>query len=63
MNRSTDKGMKLHYRMDRFVQQNGEWFYSTREGEDRGPFRSKEEAQEDLQSYIRKFNNTLEFGD
>ena len=49
MPRRTDKqDEKMHFQMDRFVQQNGQWFYMTREGEERGPFDSKQDAQGDL---------------
>lgn len=57
-----DKG-KQFFQVDRFVQQNGEWFYMTREGEERGPFESKEEAEGDLISHVRHLKNMEGFGD
>ncbi|MEQ8692494.1 MAG: DUF6316 family protein [Pseudomonadales bacterium] len=36
---------------DRFVRLNGEWYFSTREG-DCGPFRDEKTAQRELQRYI-----------
>jgi hypothetical protein len=48
--------------MDRFVSQNGEWFYTTREGEERGPFSSRDEAQGDLIIYLRHLHNLAGFG-
>lgn len=44
---------KAYFQMDRFVQMNGEWFYTTREGEERGPFVSRDDAAGDLIMYIR----------
>lgn len=43
----------LYFQMDRFMQQNDEWFYTTREGEERGPFKSKHEAEEDLVAFLK----------
>lgn len=64
MSRKTDgEKEKLHFQMDRFVQQNGEWFYMTREGEEHGPFESKEDAEGDLITYIRHRRNMEEFGE
>ncbi len=63
MTRSTDgKDEKLHFQMDRLVQQNGEWFYMTREGVERGPFESKEDAEGDMIAYIRHQLNLENFG-
>lgn len=42
----------LYFQMDRFMQQNDEWFYTTREGEERGPFKSKDDAEKDLIAYL-----------
>lgn len=63
MSRTTDgKDEKLHFQMDRLVQQNGEWFYMTREGEEKGPFESREDAEGDLAVYIRHQLKMQEFG-
>lgn len=43
----------LYFQMDRFMQQNDEWFYTTREGEERGPFKSKDDAEKDLIAYLK----------
>jgi len=56
-----DEG-KFQFQMDRFVQQNGEWFYQTREGEERGPFESKQEAEGDMIVYLRHRHNMEDFG-
>ena len=43
----------LYFQMDRFMQQNNEWFYTTREGEERGSFKSKDDAEKDLIAYLK----------
>ena len=48
---------KFHFQTGRFVQQNGEWFYTTRENVERGPFISMEDARDDLNSYIYHCHN------
>jgi Domain of unknown function (DUF6316) len=63
VNRKTDnKDEKIHFQMDRLVQLNGEWFYTTREGEERGPFESKDDAEGDMLIYIRHQLKMEEFG-
>ena len=63
MARKTDQDQdKTQFQMDRFVQQNGQWFYITREGEQRGPFEDKEQAEFDLAAYIRHKRNMEEYG-
>ena len=54
---------KQYFQMDRFVQQNGEWYYTTRECEERGPFLSKEDAKGDLLAYIRHMKKMEDFGE
>ncbi|VAW51661.1 hypothetical protein MNBD_GAMMA06-367 [hydrothermal vent metagenome] len=54
MDRSGDrKDGEIYFQVDRFVAQNGAWYYMTREGTERGPFKSKKEAKSDLSLYIR----------
>ncbi len=63
MARMTDgNGENLYFQMDRFVQQNGEWFYMTREGAERGPFESRGDAEGDIALYIRDQLNLHGFG-
>ncbi len=63
MARMTDGGSeKMYFQMDRFVQQNGEWFYMTREGEERGPFESRGDAEGDTVLYIRHLLNMQGYG-
>ena len=53
---------KTFFQMDRFVQMNGEWFYTTREGEERGPFVSRADAEGDLIAYIRHMDQMEKYG-
>ena len=62
MSRKSDDDDKLHFQMDRFLQQNGEWFYTTREGEERGPFATKEDAEGDLLAFILELQKLDKFG-
>jgi hypothetical protein len=58
MNRQTDNhNEKVHFRTGRFAQQNSEWFYMTRAGVQRGPFKRKEDAEGDLTAFIGYLNN------
>ena len=58
MGRKTDgQDPKVHFQSSRFLQQNGEWFYMTRDGQERGPFEDKEDAAGDLILYIRECYN------
>jgi len=63
MSRKTDgDNAKIHFQVERFVQQNGQWFYITREGEEKGPFDSKQDAEGELIAYIRKRHKLEDFG-
>lgn len=53
---------KRFFKMDRFYQMNTQWFYMTREGEERGPFDSKRDAEGDLIDYIRQLAQLESFG-
>lgn len=44
---------KTWFRSNRFYRVNQGWYFSTREGENQGPYRSVEEAQTELSIYIR----------
>jgi len=55
MPRKTDgDSASFHFQSNRFVQQNGQWYYMTREGDERGPFDSRRDAEGDLIFYIRE---------
>lgn len=43
-----------HPRSDRFIQHEGHWFFKTREGEQVGPFSSRNEAQYALLYFIER---------
>ncbi len=59
MSRKSEKeDYKLYFQMDRFMEQLGEWFYTTREGEERGPFKNKKDAEKDLIDYLQVIKNT-----
>lgn len=53
--RSTD----ARYRTSRMFQDNGGWFFKTREGETVGPFPEELEASTQLEVYIRLVNSGL----
>ena len=52
MDRSGDN--KNFFKSDRTFLVNGEWFFSTREGETQGPFESKVDAENEIALYIRR---------
>ena len=63
MARKNDNKISLaHFQMNRFVQQNGEWFYATREGVERGPFETKDAAEDDLSAYVYHLHNMEKYG-
>lgn len=63
MERTTDGvDSKKFFQMDRLVQQNGEWFYMTREGVEQGPFISRGDALGDLVTYLRHMHQMAAFG-
>ncbi len=53
-----NKDDRLYFQMDRFMEQAGEWYYTTREGEERGPFKSREDAETDLIEYLQVLKST-----
>ena len=50
-NRRGEK-LKMRFRSDRMFFADNKWYFSTREGEERGPFDSKEEAEVELVRYL-----------
>lgn len=52
----------IHFQTGRFVLQNSEWFYTTREDVERGPFISKDDARDDLDAYIYHRHNLENLG-
>ena len=53
---------KTYFQIDRFIQQNSEWFYMMREGVERGPFPTKDDAQDDLASLLMDISHKERFG-
>jgi len=45
---------KNFFKTDRTFLVNGQWFFSTREGVDQGPFESKVDAECEIALYIRR---------
>lgn len=63
MDRKNDTNNEaMYFQTGRFVQQNGEWFYMTRESVERGPFTSIDDARDDLDAYIYHRHNLENFG-
>lgn len=52
MDRAGD--IKNYFKTNRIFQVNGEWYFTTREGEDKGPFASKADAEVQIALYIRR---------
>lgn len=48
---------KSWFRCDRFTHINDEWFFTTREMTEEGPFSSRQEAENALILYIRHAND------
>lgn len=55
--RSVIEGEKIHFQSNRFVFHNGEWFYLTRDCEERRPFVDKAGASGKLILYLRHIYN------
>ncbi len=51
--RQDDKKERTYFRSERLVSMNGQWYFSTREGE-QGPFASKGAAQRALARFINE---------
>ena len=49
--RRDDNEDKPYFRSERLFTMNGEWYYSTREGE-RGPYATRELARRELERYV-----------
>jgi hypothetical protein len=53
MYRKDDQDEKTRFRMDRIYMSNGTWYFSTREGEEVGPFVTRGSASNGVAAYIR----------
>lgn len=54
--RKGEEGQGIPFRTGRFFCVGLEWYFATREGIDRGPYPSKQEAEAELHMYIRDIN-------
>lgn len=54
---------KTRFRSDRFFCEDGQWFFTTREGGVQGPFESRPEAEQELEMYIHDLRQREKFGD
>lgn len=50
---------KRWFRSERITHINDQWFFTTREFTEEGPFSSKQDAEMELLLYIRHINDTL----
>ncbi len=50
--RQDDASERHYFRADRLFMTNGEWYFATREGIDRGPYGSRDEALRALAGFI-----------
>ncbi len=53
MYRKDDKAEKTWFRMDRIYLSDGQWYFSTREGQEVGPFVTRGSAQNGVAAFIR----------
>lgn len=51
--RRDDAGRQTWYRSDRMINDNGQWYFCTRESTIEGPFETKADAALGLRKYIR----------
>lgn len=59
MKRKSDSVSRTRFRTDRMYEENGHWYFNTREGEMIGPFRDELEASSKLEVYIRLVDTGL----
>jgi len=53
MPRANDPLQKTFYQTERFFTVNRQWYFSTREAPESGPFDSRAEAEQELKTYLR----------
>ena len=51
---------KTFFNSDRFFNEGGKWFFSTREGQLKGTFDSRKDAEQELMLYLRSLEERLE---
>ena len=57
MMRKSDPEPYTKFRPNRFFKDDGKWYFHTREAIPEGPFEYRDEAQQQLQDYIRIANS------
>lgn len=53
---------KTFFNSDRFFNEGGKWFFTTREGQLMGPFDSRKDAEQELMLYLRSLEERVRFG-
>lgn len=57
MKKRNGENLQAWLRCSRFYSLKGNWYFSTREGVEYGPFKTREEAAEELRSFIQDILN------
>jgi hypothetical protein len=55
--RKSDKESRAWFRSSRFFQEEGKWFFYTREGTMEGPFSELQDAEKRLEEYVKIMNS------
>ena len=53
MNRRDDSAERCYFQTERFFSANEQWYFSTRETADQGPFNSRPSAEEEFNVYLK----------
>lgn len=53
MGRTGDNPDKAYFRSERFFNADSQWYFTTREVSDQGPYETLESAQSDLAAFLR----------
>jgi hypothetical protein len=59
MKRKDDSSKHARFRSNRMFEQEGQWFFRTREEDDQGPFDDELEASTQLEVYLRMLESGL----
>lgn len=57
--RKDDPRCRPVYRSERIVEETGQWYFYTREGTVKGPFEDRQDAELQVEAYIRVINSGL----
>ena len=60
--REDDPEDTTRFRSDRFFCEQGQWYFTTREGPIKGPFSSRDDAEQELMLYLRELRQKEAFG-